>query len=100
MQIPAKVYEMLLFGKPILALDDDGAAGEFVKRFGLGGVVSATDVDSIARSIEGLLKACPGDAIRGRNEALRIFDAVPQTRCLASVLTETVNRCGHNRRRA
>ena len=43
LQVPGKLFEMMLFGKPVLALADDGAASDLVQQHRLGMVVGSDD---------------------------------------------------------
>jgi len=63
--IPAKFYEYLQTGKPILALVGNGALGEIVLRTRSGIVVDPNDQNGIATAIEQVLRAQP----RTRQEA-------------------------------
>ena len=52
LQIPAKLYEYVVTGKPVLALCDvDGAVDRIIRKEGWGEVVSNEDVNSIERSL-------------------------------------------------
>jgi glycosyltransferase involved in cell wall biosynthesis len=50
-QIPGKLYEMLMFRKPIVALSDEGATADVIREFDLGVVVPPTDPEQIAHAI-------------------------------------------------
>ena len=86
LQIPGKLYEMLPFRKPILALTGRGATGDLVEQLGVGQVVDPSDPQAIASSIHrivqtSLLRRDPTPFDR----ALERFDGRRLTRDLADV---------------
>lgn len=89
LQIPAKVFEMMLFEKPILALTDEGPTADLIRDSGVGVVVDPRSPAAIARAI---LKAHD----HGRNSfeserraaAIRAFDGRALSRQLANVFGE------------
>jgi glycosyltransferase involved in cell wall biosynthesis len=52
LQVPAKTYQYLRAGRPILALAPEGATADLIKRSGAGVVVHPNDVDGIALCLE------------------------------------------------
>ncbi len=54
MQVPGKLYEMMLFGKPILSLTDEGEVTDIVNHYGLGDVARSNDAQDIAAVIRRL----------------------------------------------
>lgn len=52
LQIPAKTYQYLWVGRPILALAPEGATADLIRRSGAGVVVDPYDVDGIAAQLE------------------------------------------------
>jgi hypothetical protein len=55
-QIPAKAYEYLYAGRPIIGLaDPEGDTGRLLLRFGVSGIAPLEDEDSIARMLEACL---------------------------------------------
>ena len=55
-QIPAKAYEYLYAGRPILGLADrEGDTGKLLERFGVPGVVTLEDENAIAQMLERVL---------------------------------------------
>jgi glycosyltransferase involved in cell wall biosynthesis len=48
LQIPAKTYQYLRAGRPVLAVAPEGATADFVRRTGAGVVVGPADVDGMA----------------------------------------------------
>ncbi len=87
LQVPGKLYEMLLFRKPILALTGSGATADLVLKFGVGAVVDPDDPAAIARAIEGLARAAPPDPARWE-PALAAHDGRKLTAQLAGLLDE------------
>jgi glycosyltransferase involved in cell wall biosynthesis len=86
-QVPAKLYEMLMFRKPILALTDEGATGEIVEEFGLGEVAPPDDGERIASAILRLAHDLPkSQGNPGWDAAQRAFDGRELTRKLADTL--------------
>jgi glycosyltransferase involved in cell wall biosynthesis len=53
--IPARLYEYLRLGKPILAVAPDGAAKDLVERNG-GTVIHPADVDGLAAQLEAITR--------------------------------------------
>ncbi|MEX2186740.1 MAG: glycosyltransferase [Pirellulales bacterium] len=90
LQAPAKLYELMLFGKPILALDDEGATTRLVRDYQLGVVADPVDPAAIAAGIVQAEKQISATPSEGRAAALRDFDAREQTRQLANVLASAV----------
>jgi glycosyltransferase involved in cell wall biosynthesis len=92
-QVPAKLYEMLAFHKPIVILDDDGAAARFVSQYELGLSANPADPEEIAtalgKAIEQRSRFAGG---AGRDLALRTFNGRRQVAKLASILTRAVHR--------
>ena len=50
-QVPGKLYEMLPFRKPLLALTGDGATADVVRQYNLGTVVDPRQPADIAEAI-------------------------------------------------
>lgn len=90
LQVPAKIYEMMLFGKPILALDAEGAVTRMVNDYQLGVVADPVDPAAIAAGILRAAEQLSAPPSEGRATALREFDARAQTRELANVLASAV----------
>jgi glycosyltransferase involved in cell wall biosynthesis len=90
LQVPAKVYEMMLFGKPILALDGEGAIQRMVCDNQLGVVADPVDPVAIAAAIENTIDQIGRPPGEQRAAALRQYDAREQTRQLANVLEAAV----------
>jgi glycosyltransferase involved in cell wall biosynthesis len=55
LQVPAKLYEYMGMGRPILALTDSAAIRDFVQRYTLGWVCDPGSADAIAQQLTRLL---------------------------------------------
>lgn len=100
LQVPAKTYEMLLFRKPIVALDDDhGATAGLLRRFGIGEVADPLDATAIAAAITRAETTIRRDH-PGWDAARREFDGRRQTGDLAALLDRVAaaaeDRHAHN----
>src|SRR5690606_38270515 len=86
LQVPSKVFEMLLVERPILCLSSPCATANLVSRFELGVVVSPEDPSQIAN---GILEAARWAARpQARRRALDTFDGRALTRQLADVFSD------------
>jgi glycosyltransferase involved in cell wall biosynthesis len=59
LQVPGKLFEMLLFRKPIVALAEAGATADIIDTYRLGAVVSGQDPEAIARGIQAVVQHPP-----------------------------------------
>ncbi|MGO9115863.1 MAG: glycosyltransferase [Thermoguttaceae bacterium] len=86
LQVPAKLFELLLFRKPILALTGQGATADIINGFGLGRVADPGDSQAISAAI--LLAANKQSRCNdtGSDQALCAFDGRRLTGELAQVL--------------
>jgi glycosyltransferase involved in cell wall biosynthesis len=92
-QVPAKLYEMLAFHKPIVVLDEEGAAAGFVNQYQLGVAANPADSDAIARALTAAINERGRFAqSAGRETALRTFDGRAQAAQLALILNSVVHR--------
>lgn len=90
-QIPGKLFEMLLFDKPILALTDTGETSALVIRYGLGAAIRPDDQLEITTEIKRLAEQGHQNSIdAGRWKALRDFDGSILTGKLAEVFDRLV----------
>jgi glycosyltransferase involved in cell wall biosynthesis len=93
LQIPAKIYEMLPFGKPILAIAPPGSTASVVERYGLGLVVDNTTPSEIAATLEKLLQSRHEVATGpGWAQARADFDGTHLTGELARLLDRICDR--------
>jgi glycosyltransferase involved in cell wall biosynthesis len=88
LQVPGKLFEMLLFDKPILALADDGETADIVRTFGLGTVAAPGDPGAIAAAIRRALELRGRRDRDGRARALEVFDGRRLTHLLGRLLDE------------
>ena len=93
LQVPGKLYEMMLFGKPILALVDDGEVSDIVQRYQLG-QVAANDPHEIACVIRAL--ADGPRCASPHPEAIESFDGRALTARLADCFGDVARECGAN----
>lgn len=66
--VPAKVYEYLRIGRPMLVLVDDGAVGELLRETGGGVPMSPTDIEGIAQSLRDQYSGWKSGGITRRSE--------------------------------
>lgn len=86
--MPAKLFEQIAVGRPILALVDEGPAKAFIDANDCGLCIGAHDIDGIAKAIERLRGAGPLVAV---DEALKRRYAYPDiARRVAEVLDNTL----------
>lgn len=72
LQIPSKLFEMLLFRKPILALADGGATSDLIQQLGIGVVADPSDEAAIRKAVQDVLEHRAED--HAWDEAGRKFD--------------------------
>lgn len=86
-QIPAKLYEYLRAGRPILALTDPaGDTAALLRTLAAGWVVSLDDETAIAAELQAFLHHPPAPVAAATCAA---YDRAVQTRALAALLTES-----------
>lgn len=84
LQIPAKTYQYLRAGRPILALAPEGATAEFVRASGAGVVVDPYDVPGIADALtQHILRFRAGAPVPGAEAG--IIERFDQRRLAASL---------------
>jgi glycosyltransferase involved in cell wall biosynthesis len=89
LQVPAKAYQYLRAGRPMLAVAPPGATAELVRRAGAGVVVDPLDVDAMADHLARWLRRLrAGDAFAGTAspEVVARFDRRRLTADLATLL--------------
>ncbi|MCC6124175.1 MAG: glycosyltransferase family 4 protein [Pirellulales bacterium] len=91
LQIPGKIFEMLPFGRPIVALtESDGATAEVINRYGLGSVVYPSDSGAIAAAIARNIEiAAEFKSTGGWRKAMAAFNG----RELTKTLGQTLDAC-------
>jgi glycosyltransferase involved in cell wall biosynthesis len=91
LQVPAKLFEMLPFRKPIIALTGPGPTADIVRSYNLGVVADPNDPEAIATAITRLSANClTGACDSGVERALLDFDGRRLTGQLAHVLRNCV----------
>lgn len=94
--IPAKVFEYLDAGKPILAIVREGELAQIVTKSGLGIVVSPDSIDGLAQALWGLSEDhAAGRLARTPNRPyIKSFERAALTEKLAGILDEVKGACG------
>jgi hypothetical protein len=91
LQVPAKLFEMLPFEKPILALTGAGPTADIVRNYNLGIVADANDHDSISDAITRLSAGWTnGNRDLGAQRALHDFDGRRLTGQLAQIFRNCI----------
>jgi len=86
-QIPGKLFEMMMFRKPIIAIVGNGGTADIIKRFDLGTIGNPNDVDDIVDAIrEARLRVASGRAQGCWEDALNAYDGRNLTSKLAELL--------------
>jgi glycosyltransferase involved in cell wall biosynthesis len=86
LQVPAKLFELLLFRKPVLALTGAGATADIIQDFHLGMVADPEDRQAVAGAILRAAGKPWGCGDHGWDSALKAFDGRRLTGELAQVL--------------
>jgi glycosyltransferase involved in cell wall biosynthesis len=98
LQIPGKLFEMLPFRKPILAIADEGATADVIRRYGIGAVGASDNPANIAEAIKRVWAMCRMTNLADRfQDALAAFDAQGQARDLATHLERIATNGGRAR---
>ncbi|MEO1995969.1 MAG: glycosyltransferase [Planctomycetaceae bacterium] len=87
-QVPGKLFEMVLTGKPILALTEEGATADLVQGYRLGAVARSDDPAGIAEAIKQCAQLVGSSDKSRRTAALEDFDGRTLTGRLAGVFDE------------
>jgi glycosyltransferase involved in cell wall biosynthesis len=94
MNLPNKLFDFLMSGKPIVVAGE-GESGDAVLAAAAGAVVQAEDSDAMAVALEGLEKLSPSERIamgeRGRAFVTRNYDREERLQTLERLLAES---CG------
>lgn len=85
-QIPSKLFEMVLLNKPILAVTEPGVTADIIRQHALGSVSDGRDMAELARSMRQTLDMA-GSATKGTGwtEVRRAYDGRMLTARLAEV---------------
>lgn len=89
LQVPGKLFEMILFRKPILAICVPGAVSNIVEQYRLGTIAEAGDVQQITSAIRKMATAVPSQSLW--NEAQMKFDGRRLTEEMATVFEDAVH---------
>lgn len=91
-QIPAKLYEYLRAGRPVLGLaDPDGDTGRTMREAGIGHVATMEDADAVARVLPEFVEALRAGRVQGAARGLvERFSRRGLTGRLAAMLDELV----------
>jgi glycosyltransferase involved in cell wall biosynthesis len=92
---PAKIFELMYLGRPILTLAPAGALARLVERHALGPVLPPRDEDAIAAHLEERLRAfaeAPDKLPAPRARDVSRYDRRAQARAFADVLREATCR--------
>lgn len=95
LQVPSKLFESMLFNKPLLGLCGPGATREIMERYGLGTIAMANNPDEIKCAIRTLIDSPASTPnVRRQADALHDFHA----RTLTQQLHEALSVCCHQMR--
>ncbi len=92
LQVPAKLFEMLLFRKPILILTGEGALADIIKEYPIGVLADPKDTVAIADAIRHM-----GESLRSPSQtaawdrAMVTFDSRQLTAKLVDVFNEAIH---------
>lgn len=93
LQVPAKLFEMLLFDRPVVAVTDRGETAELVRRYELGTLAASSHPGEIAEAILAAVERRQElPSRRGRAAALIDFDGRRLSAQLARRLSEVADR--------
>lgn len=100
LSVPAKAYEYLATGRPILALTDDGETGDLIRESGAGVVAAGDDVEGVRRALAAVvalartgiarvpLEACDGRSRAGELATLMAALVPPSARVHVSAVAD------------
>lgn len=93
LQVPGKLYEMMLFDRPILALSGDGATADLIRQHDLGAVAAHDDVAAISTALRDLIERSSSESeSTTRREPLDRYDGRRLARELAELLDGVLSR--------
>ena len=91
LQIPAKLYEYVIAGKPVLALCDvDGAVDRIVRKEGWGDVVANDDVDSIKKSLRRSIEKHQNGEVTIRSSGVEDYSTSALAKRLSGYLEDVI----------
>lgn len=86
-QVPAKLFEMMMFGKPMVALTEEGSTADIILKYNLGVTAPSSDMEKIASAIvEAAGKQNDENFRLGWKAALDAFNGRNLTFNLAAIL--------------
>lgn len=88
LQIPAKIYEYIAIGRPLVVIGGEGATSDLVEKYKLG-VVCADDPNAVRAMLETLIRT-NGGGVSPDQTAATTFDYATLTGQLAAVLDAAV----------
>ena len=92
LQVPAKLYEMLTFRKPILVITKDGATADVINEYKIGLIADPKDPVKIADAIRELDLQMKAESFRGDwDRAIDAFDSRNLTSQLVNVMNQITN---------
>ncbi|TWU20001.1 glycosyltransferase [Allorhodopirellula heiligendammensis] len=93
-QIPGKVFEMLLFDQPIVAVCDSAPTEEVIRQAG-GTTAASNDIDGIAQALQSAVAMRGSAELTTQRQAARLrYNGRELTKLLASVLDESIKAGG------
>ncbi len=95
LMVPGKLYEMLLFDKPLLGVCDSVATSQVIEAAGLGWVAASTDVSAIAQAVGQAVAAASAGPDPRRDHSRQQFNG----RNLTAALSQVLQRCASMSRR-
>ena len=87
LQIPGKLFEMILYRKPIITLTGQGATRDVATKFQLGPIAEAEDVDQIRNALDLLTSEGPSADWK---QVLDAFNGQNQTETLSEILDSAI----------
>ena len=92
LQVPAKLYEMLTFRKPILVITKDGATADVINEYKIGLIADPADPMKISDAIRELDLQMKAESFRGDwDRAIHAFDSRNLTSQLVNVMNQITN---------
>ena len=88
LQVPGKIFEMMLFEKPIIGVVDEGATSDLIAQYRLGYTVRAGDVEGLVQAIRRVIDEGLDAGLAGRHEAMLRFNGHTLTGELARLFDE------------
>lgn len=90
LQVPAKVYECLGLGRPMLALVTDGAVRDLIEEVGAGEIADPTRPEVVASALKRIYDAHCTGRVEGRLEGFQTYSRQNQAKQLAQALRQSI----------